>query len=165
MKYCLDTSMLFDLWLEHYRPNIFPSLYTQLIKLSAHFIIIKPIFNEIQEDAKTKKEQPSEGQKLREWIQSEAKIEITEPGHEVDEKTFELKAKYEYEENSKGAGEVDLTLIAYAKIHKCAVVTSESRQEKIPLEKKNYKIPLICQQEGVACFTPIEFLEKIEISV
>lgn len=55
------------------------------------------------------------------------------------------------EEEAYGSGvdEIDLLVIAAAKIESETVLTQEARQTNLPREKKNYKIPAVCNMEDV----------------
>ena len=59
----------------------------------------------------------------------------------------------------------DLLLVAFAKTYKLTVVTYEGKQGKPPGEKCNYKIPLVCKEEGVHCINPVELFTELKISV
>ena len=77
-----------------------------------------------------------------------------------------LEQKYEIDNNSKGADQQDIKLIAYAKENKLELVTFEKIQTPNPLIKKtNYKIPLICDEEGVNCLAFVKMLENFRIKI
>lgn len=70
---------------------------------------------------------------------------------------LELRKKYEVdpEVESKGINYNDSLLIARAKNHNLIVVTYEGVQHKDPnMSLSNYRIPLVCKEEGVDCIAP-----------
>ena len=87
----------------------------------------------------------------------------------IDNKTkklsLDLEAKYQITDQSKGVDQNDLTLIAYAKKKNKIVVTLEGEQSQKPREKKNYKIPLVCSEEGVSCVNFIEMINDFGIII
>ena len=182
MSYCIDTNVFITAWHRDYPKHIFPKLYHELkSKLSDQIIIIKPIFDEIEPvtggDTKLNlldKETPNEHKKkeqrallenhpVRIWLKRELKIEKTPITKEVQILALKLEGKYEVDENSKGASPADIKLIAFAALKNHIVVTFETYQINVPTKKSNYKIPLICEKEGVKCITFIEMLDRINI--
>ncbi|BAW21201.1 TPA: DUF4411 family protein [Pseudomonas aeruginosa] len=78
---------------------------------------------------------------------------------------FRIKGLLEIEEDKYGAGvdENDLYIIATAKLHGCELVTDEAFQPSLSKLKRNWKIPAVCNMEGVQ--TPwIDFLDYIKRS-
>ena len=67
--------------------------------------------------------------------------------------------------NPKGANQNDITLIAYAKVKEKTVVTFEEEQPQKPGKKKNYKIPLICNEQGVECIKFVTMLDRLGIRI
>ena len=76
-----------------------------------------------------------------------------------------MEQEYETSNESKGAGQVDITLIAYAMVMRKTVVTLEALQPQKPGKKYNYKIPLICQEQGVDCIDFITMLDLLDIRI
>ena len=62
----------------------------------------------------------------------------------------------------KGVDENDVLVVAAAKVHKSILVSDESRQTKLPLEMKKYKIPAVCSLAGidVECVSLVELIKK-----
>ncbi len=191
MKYCLDANVLITAWHKNYPPKTFPTLYQEMEnKLPDKIIIIEPIFDQIEPitDNDLKKflekdyhwlsfdSQPSvDDNKLRKkletdhpvhlWIRYKLNIAKTPVNHAVQQKTLELMSKYETNNVSTGADDVDISLISFAHENTFTVVTLESRQEQKPKKRCKYKIPLICEKEGVTCIGFIELLNKCNIIV
>ncbi len=65
------------------------------------------------------------------------------------------------EQYTKGVGENDLFIIAMAKETSTILVSEESRQNKLPALKSNYKIPAVCnmQEVQVECINFLELLK------
>ena len=62
---------------------------------------------------------------------------------------------------TKGVGENDLFIIAIAKETNTTLITEESRQNKLPALKSNYKIPAVCDmpEVGVDCINFLKLLK------
>ena len=78
---------------------------------------------------------------------------------------FRIKGLLEIEEDKYGAGvdENDLIIIATAKLNGRELVTNEAFQTSANKLKRNWKIPAVCNMEGVQ--TPwIDFLDYIKRS-
>ncbi|MCR4318035.1 MAG: DUF4411 family protein [Planctomycetes bacterium] len=63
--------------------------------------------------------------------------------------------------HSKGVGEIDIFIIATAKIHKIELVSNENRQSKLPDILSKYKIPAVCKfaKINVSCIDFTEFIK------
>jgi hypothetical protein len=165
-KFCLDANAFITAWHVQYPPRIFASLWEQLAGFRDDFILIKPVFDEIDpipsSDRKLQKTTKAEKYPLRSWLEDHQFEEI-----KIDDATnnlsIELEKEYEISEVSSGAGQTDITLIAYAKIMNKAVVTFEKDQHQKPAKKSNYKIPLICREQGVTWIGFIEMLDKLGV--
>ena len=182
MSYCIDTNVFITAWHRDYPKHIFPKLYRELKnKLLEQIIIIKPIFDEIEPitggdkklnlfDKRTPNEHEKKEQQallrshpVRIWLKREMKIKETPITEEVEKLALELKGKYETDEILKGASSVDIKLIAFAALKNHIIVTFETHQINVPDKKSKYKIPLICEEEGVQCITFVEMLSRINI--
>lgn len=78
---------------------------------------------------------------------------------------FRIKGLLEIEEDKYGAGvgENDLIIIATAKLHDSELVTDEAFQPSANKQKRNWKIPAVCNMECVQ--TPwIDFVDYIKRS-
>ena len=84
---------------------------------------------------------------------------------EIEELSLEWEGKYQVTNQSKGVDQKDITLIAYAKRKNKIVVTLEGEQKQKPLKKYNYKIPLVCSEEGISCINFVEMVEDLGIVV
>ncbi len=116
MKYCFDASSFIHLWNEAYPKGTFPTLYDKLKKHSEKIILIKPIFLEIEKESN-----------LILWLKriSLTPIEIAEK-HTVA--AFNMSKKYGIDDNTNGANENDVRLIAFAKMENYTLVTEEKYQ-------------------------------------
>ena len=135
-------------------------------KLPNHIILIKPVFDEIEPVAGKKDAQKlREQHPLRTWLKTNLGINEIPVDDFVKQKALELMNKYETDEHSKGASETDIVLISYASLHTHTLVTIEAEQKQKPTKKSNYKIPLICQEEGIECINFVELLRQCKITV
>lgn len=95
----------------------------------------------------------------------ETRFAVPDISDEVNAVSLDLEREYETDNDSKGAGQIDITLIAYAKLTGKTVVTLEAEQNQKPGKKFNYKIPLICKEQGVDCITFIDMLDQLDIRI
>lgn len=65
------------------------------------------------------------------------------------------------EKYTKGVGEKDLFIISVAKENGKILVSDESRQNKLPALKSNYKIPAVCDmpEVGIKCVSFLDLLK------
>ncbi len=98
------------------------------------------------------------------WLQDNG-FPVVDVNEEIERLSLKLERDYEISDEGKGAGRVDITLIAYAIVNGKTVVTLESIQNQKPNKKTNYKIPLICSEEDVECINFIQMLDQLEISI
>ncbi len=98
------------------------------------------------------------------WLLT-AGFPIVEVEDEVKLASLDLEHKYQISEFSKGANQVDITLIAYARKHDDIVVTFEAKQHQRPTKITNYKIPLICIDEGVEFVEFVEMLDRLGLNM
>lgn len=167
-EYCVDANIFLTAWHIAYPVNIFPSLWQQLAEAKEKIIIIKPIYDEIEPIPSSEKKlsvlEKREKFPLRVWLEENQFPEIP-INDDVNALSLELEKTYEIHDTSKGAGQVDITLIAFAKIFNKMVITLEGEQKQKPKEKYNYKIPLICAEQGVGCLNFVEMLTKLNIKI
>lgn len=154
MKFCFDSSSLLDLWNDHYPKDTFPALYRKLEKVRSKIVIIKPIFDEISDE-----------EELCAWLNNN-NIRATTINKTHENQSLSLENRYEINPNlKKGASKADIKLIAYAKIEKLTVVSSEAKQPNKPKEFSKYKIPLICKFESVPCINLLQFFKEHNIKI
>ncbi|MEA3415983.1 MAG: DUF4411 family protein [Thermodesulfobacteriota bacterium] len=84
---------------------------------------------------------------------------------EINAVSLDLEKEYETNNNPKGANQNDITLIAYAKVKEEIVVTYEEEQTQKPRKKKAYKIPLICNEQGVEWIKFVTMLDRLGIRI
>jgi len=65
------------------------------------------------------------------------------------------------EQYTKGVGEKDLLIISIAKENETTLASDESRQNKLPTLKSNYKIPAVCDmlEINVECISFLDLLK------
>ncbi|GAF96809.1 unnamed protein product, partial [marine sediment metagenome] len=138
------------------------SLWKHIAEYRDDIVLIKPVFDEIEpissSDLKLSKHKKRLKYPLRIWLE-EANFPVPNVSDEVNNVSLGLEREYETSNESKGAGQVDITLIAYARVMKKTVVTFEAPQPQKPGKKSNYKIPLICQEQDVNCIDFITMLD------
>ncbi len=167
-KYCVDANVFITAWYISYPPRIFPPLWDQIAQHRADIVLIKPVFDEIEPIPSSDRELAINEKKgkypLRVWLE-ESRFAVPNMSDEVNAVSLDLEREYETDNTSKGAGQIDITLIAYAKEKKKTVVTLEEEQPQKPGKKYNYKIPLICQEQGVDCIDFITMLDQLNIRI
>ena len=169
MKFCVDANVFITAWNVNYPPDVLPKVYNKIAQGVANIIIIKPVFDQIDPISQSHKKKSEDELKklypLRMWLMKDARIKPTPIDNDVKDKSLQLEEKYEIDEAGKDADENDIKLIAYALINQYTVVTLEGVQIQRPGKKCNYKIPLICQDEGVACINFVGLLRKLNIQI
>lgn len=165
-RFCLDANIFLSTWYVNYPPRIFSRLWEQIAVNKSDIILLKPIFDEIEPFTSSDKNLPitikEQKYPLRCWIEKED-FTITPVDDAVNALSLSLEKEYETNNNSKGAGQIDIMLIAYAKLNDKIVVTFENKQKQKPQKKYNYKIPLICSEQQVNCISYIELLDQLNI--
>lgn len=167
-KYCVDANIFITAWYISYPPRIFSPLWDQIAQHQPDIVLIKPVFDEIEaissSDRKLTIDEKKVKYPLRVWLE-ESRFAVPDISDEVNAVSLDLEREYETDITSKGAGQVDIILIAYAKEMNKTVVTLEEKQKQIPGKKYNYKIPLICKELKVECKTFIEMLDLLDIRI
>lgn len=167
-RFCLDANLFIAARNITYPADILPSLWEQLATCRNELILIQPIFNEIdpiaQHHRNLSRDEKKEKYPLRMWMQENG-FEATPINDEVNAASLMLEQEYQISPISKGAGQNDISLIAYAKIMGKTVVTLESEQPNKPGKKSNYKIPLICQEQQVEYINFVKLLRCLEIKI
>jgi len=159
-KFCLDANALITPWNQLYPPSVFGSLWEKIASKKEQIVIIKPIFDEI--DPPTEKTLKKDKNPLRYWLIENG---FAPTKFDLEDKSIQLEKKYEVQEISEGVGPVDIKIICYAKENRYTVVTFEGKQKQKPGKITNYKIPLVCHEEGVKCIDFIAFLQELEITL
>lgn len=167
-RYCVDANIFISAWYVSYPKSVFPSLWERLIQLKDDIVLIQPIYDEIEPfslaDKKIQAAKKRNKYPLRMWLEENEFVE-TPINDQVNFASLDLEKKYETNDISKGAGQKDITLIAYAKNTGNKVVTFEAKQRQKPDKKCNYKIPLICSEEDVGCIDFVTMLENLAIRI
>ena len=167
-KYCIDANVLITAWNVHYPQENFPTLWDNLVLLKDELCIIEPIYNEIEpinsEDKKLSESDKKEKFPIKMWlIDNELKSAPIEDI--IDIKSLEMEEEYKITEDPRGAGQIDITLISYAKHYNKTVVTYEGVQLQEPPHTSRFKIPLICKKEFVDCISFVEMIQKLNIII
>lgn len=167
-QYCTDANIFLTAWYKSYPRHIFFSLWKQLSEYRNEIILIKPIFDEIEPFSPSDRKLPFDKKKkkypLRVWLEKN-RFDTTDIDDETNAVSLDLEREYKISNESKGAGQNDITLIAYAKIMGKTIVTFEAEQPQPPGKKSNYKIPLICREQDVVCIDFIKMLHHLNIRV
>ena len=167
-KYCVDANVFITAWHVSYPPRIFSPIWNQIVQHRAEIVLIKPVFDEIEpissSDCKLAIDKRREKYPLRVWLE-ESRFAVPDISNEVNALSLDFEREYETDNDSRGAGRIDITLIAYAKLTGKTIVTLEVEQNQKPGKKFNYKIPLICQEQGVDCKTFIDMLDQLDIRI
>ncbi len=159
-RYCTDANIFIECWNRIYPLAVFPSLWEKIARHQNDIILIKPIYDQIvPKDRRNREKDP-----LSIWLGKNHFIK-TSIDNETKKLSLQLEAKYQITDQSKGVDQEDLTLIAYAKIENKTVVTLEGKQDQKPREKRNYKIPLVCSEEGIPCVNFIETIKDFGIVI
>lgn len=167
-QYCVDANIFITAWNTAYPINVFPSLWEQIAQYQDDIILIKPIFDEIDPissaDRKMPRDKKIEKYPLRMWMEDN-QFMATSVADDVKAMSLNLEKEYETNNNPKGANQNDITMIAYAKLEDKTVVTFESEQPQKTGKKCNYKIPLICDEQGVECMSFVKMLGRLGIRI
>ena len=167
-QYCVDANVFITAWHTAYPPRILSPLWARIADHASDILLVQPVFEEIEpiapSDRKLSAARLRERYPLRMWFQDNG-FPVVDVNDEINMLSLELERDYEISDEGKGAGRVDITLIAYAIKNGDTVVTLESIQNQKPTKKTNYKIPLICVEENVECIDFIQMLDQLEISI
>ena len=163
-QFCIDANIFIEGWYTYYPPHIFKSLWDELIEHRESMVLIRPVYDEL----KRYDEKESEADKVAfmcSWLDAN-NFSFVGIDSDIENASLKLQKDYQTKEKGPGASKVDITLIAYAKNRKKSVVTFERKQSPDKSRKLyNYKIPLVCQLEDVACIQFVEMLERLQIEI
>ena len=167
-QYCVDANLFITAWHTTYPPRILSPLWERIADHASDILLVQPVFDEIEpippSYRKLSTTELRERHPVRIWLQDSG-FPVVDVNEETDRLSLKLERKYEISDEGKGAGRVDITLIAYAIVKGKTVVSLESIQNQKPNKKRNYKIPLICSEENVECIDFIKMLDQLEISI
>ena len=128
IRYCIDTSAVIDLWTRHYPCKRFPRLYKELaVKLHYQACIIDVIYAELFPTEISKLD--GSKQALHHWLIEVTKISVKR-SDDSNDIYLQLIRHYKSIAGGGGVNSNDLRLIAYAKKHSLAVVTSEKNNPR-----------------------------------
>jgi len=167
-KYSLDANVFITAWFETYPPRIFSPLWKKLATYTDDIELIRPVFAEIDtiqsQHRRLSIEKKRELYPLRFWMDG-CGFNVIDIDGAIENLSISMEKEYEISEMTKGAGQNDITLIAYAKIYGMTVVTLEAQQKQKPGKKSNCKIPIICSEQGIRCINFIEFLDELKVEI
>lgn len=151
-----DASSIIRAW-DHYPLDQFPAMWRWLASEidKSELVICEVALEEV------KKRSPD----CHEWLRK-AKILSIKIGADAIKKATDIKAllgiagdKY----NPAGVSENDLLIVGSACVSGHRLVSNESRQKELPVNKAKYKIPLVCSLSEVSVDC-IDFLALIKES-
>lgn len=148
-SYCIDTSALIDAWRVNYRPEVFPTLWTEdLANLISEGFLVAPqqVFEELKQG----------DDELFEWAKTHKEM-----FKDLDEEQVNLVRQIESKfrdlvDFNKSTADADPFIIALAKSRGLTVITSEKSNPNKP------RIPDVCKEYEVKCLTVIEFFMEKE---
>jgi hypothetical protein len=165
-NYCVDANIFITAWHVNYPVKIFLPLWEEIAKKKDEIILIKPIFDEIEpmssSDNKLDFAEKRMKYPIRMWL-TEKGFPETLIGDDINKTSLELEKKYEINDISKGASSKDILLISYAKEKNKTVVTLEENQIQKPQKNSNYKIPLVCLEQGIECINFVQMIDRLGI--
>ena len=137
-----DASSMLYAW-DNYPPAQFPPLWNWMADRVAKGVI--------QMSEVALEEVGHKAPECANWLKDAGlhKLAVTEP---ILQEAFRIKGLLEIEEDKYGTGvdENDLIIIATAKLHGVELVTDESPQPTPHKQKRNWKIPAVCNMQGVS---------------
>lgn len=150
--YCIDTSSLIDLHINHYPPDVFPGLRKDLEALVDQGLFIAPdeVFQEIcvKDDG------------LAKWGKRNKKMFMPLDG-DLSQEVSSILGKFPgLVDKNKTTPQADPFIIALAKSRAWTVVTSE-RPNNSPIRPK---IPNVCKSINVRWIKILEFFREIELT-
>lgn len=164
--FCLDANVFITAWYRSYPPRIFGPIWKGLANETERIGFIRPVYDEIDTIQAQHRHLPrtviADLYPLRNWI-DENPFRVTELDGHVEKLSIKLEMEYEVGEDTKGAGENDIRLIAYSMISGETVVSLEVDQKQAPTKRSKYKIPIICREQGVRCIGFVELLDELGI--
>lgn len=150
MKYCIDTSALLDAWVRWYPPDLFPSLWQHVEKLTdedEELCSCEDVFEELSQKA---------GDDIHAWAAARQNIFIPLDDAIQAKATAILDQYPRLVDTRKGKSLADPFVIATAVEHNLIVVTGEKPTRSI--EKP--KIPDVCVALRVECIDFVELIRR-----
>ena len=162
VTYLLDSNVFIEAHQGRYPMDVFPS-YWSMLSSQCHC-------DRMHSLAIVKRELMVGSDGLSDWISSAVPPSVFLDESEVAKLYPEVVAYVanhsQYTQAAKdvflSAEVADAWLIAYARKHKCTIVTNETSS---PESKTRIKIPDICRYYNVRCIKPIDMLRELEITI
>lgn len=87
-----------------------------------------------------------------EWLNN-VNIEILEPNNSIVKCALDIKNLLAIQNDNygKGVGENDIFIIATASVNNCILVSNEAKQNNLPRNFADYKIPAVCDLFSTIC--------------
>jgi hypothetical protein len=153
LRYCIDTSALSFGWRRHYPPVNFPSLWADIESYIDDGSLIAP--DEVLEELKRG------GDALYDWVRTKSGFFVPHDEAVQNVVTAILAnpehAKLLYSQTAPNIVVADPFVIAAAKVHSCAVISSETFQSPSP---NKTKIPNVCADLGIEHISLLEFIQR-----
>jgi predicted DNA-binding protein (UPF0278 family) len=146
MRYSLDTSALLDGRTRYYPPDVFPDLWDKFENLVSD--------GGIKATQLVRHELEKKDDDVLEWVKNlDLFIDVDNEIQQIVKDILSQYPKLVAEGGQRSFG--DPFVIALAKQHGCAVVTSEKGgSENSP------KIPYVCQSIGIECITMLDLIRR-----
>lgn len=145
MPFSLDTSGILDLWVRHYPPDVFPTVWSDMDASANNGQIF--VIEEVVEELKRKDDE------VHKWVRQRQAM-IVPIDVEVQRHLMEIMSKYSrLVDTKKNRSGCDPWVIALARARGLTVVTGERATGNL----KKPKIPDVCKDLGVPCVEVVDF--------
>lgn len=147
MKYCIDTSSLIESWHRRYPQDVFPSFWYKLSTVIGNEVIVAQelVVEEIA----------AQDDDLHSWIKRQDKL-VVPFDEEIQNIASSIIADYPRIVGAHQRYGADPFVIALAKQHDLIVITEEQGGSA-----NKPKIPFICKNVGVTCFSILDFIREM----
>jgi hypothetical protein len=155
-SFCLDTSFFINGWQKHYRIEVFPTLWSTLDALigSGQICSCHEVFLDLEK----------QDDELFQWAKDRRQI-FHQPSENTIGEVSKIMPRFTtYSANGGTASRSDPWVIAHAIIVGAVVVTDEISK---PNQRKTLppQMPDVCDVLGLAWMRPVDFLQRVGISL
>jgi len=148
LKYSIDTSALLDAWVRYYPPDVFPSVWEKIERITNNGTLIAT--EEVLMELGKKHDE------VYKWARDHGGMFVPVDG-QIQVEVARILARHErLVDTRRERSSADPFVIALAKLESCAVVTAEKATGKP--EKPN--IPDVCSALGIRCMDLIEMFRE-----